>query len=466
MLHSKKQILYIREGFIQPAAASGPLRSPGIEREHEVPWTRETLTETLLDLKKKFGGTFSVILDDDLTFTFGISIPADTKEEKSFVRIKAAEEVPEEIGDSGWDFKEVLGSPDKKTKIVQFASVDGKFYKDFSKAVQESEIKIASMEPVSCSLARLLAERPEPVLVIHKGPKNLVFLSYHRLVFFVESFDAEPTSKELLKFLEFVKEKFNVAPKVVFLSGKFDVLKNDDPAFAGCKVETGELDPFSGMAMKGSAGDNDEVSVNILLMSAQPSGEDALSKKIVGISEIDKEPGAGDYVPLGLDDEAVRKYPQGRSFTYVIFGCSLLIMAINGIILFQRSQVQALISNAPIVIVTHPAPVSVPSSQTTATSSQVLDLKAYNIEILNGSGKSGAAKAMQTLLEAKGFKVAMTGNASSSNYQNTVLSYKDSVPSDYRNAVEQALKTVYNIKETSPLPSGGKVDLKVIIGKK
>ncbi len=162
------------------------------------------------------------------------------------MRIKAAEDVPEEIGDFGWDFKEVLESADKKNKIVQFASLDNQFYKDLSAAVKDSGIKIEAVEPIACSLARLLEKRPEPVLVIHKAIKFLTFLSYRGLVFFVESFDIEPTQEEIVKFSEFVKEKFGFFPKEVFLSGKFKILSEKTSAFAGWDVEKGELDFFPG----------------------------------------------------------------------------------------------------------------------------------------------------------------------------------------------------------------------------
>lgn len=349
MFDSSKQILYFSPQTIQPATVSGSASARSVTLGEEIPWSKATLSETLIGLKKKFGETFSVIVDDDLAFTFGMMIPSEVKEEKNFVRIKAAETVPEEIDDVGWDFKEVLQGLDKKNKIVQFASLENGFYRSLSQAVRDSGAKIEMTEPVTCSLARLLVKNLEPTLVIHQAKKYLVFLAFRGLVFAVESFDTEPTPDAVIKFTTFVKESFGFSPKTVFLSGEFGMLNSATPAFAAWTVEMGRLDPFSGMAMKEDMGDKNGASLNIVVDSGRSLTDEKPQDNVMGISETDKEPAITRYEPIGLTGGGVGDKRRERMFDFSILGLALIVIIVNGVILYQSNEVANVISGAAVL---------------------------------------------------------------------------------------------------------------------
>lgn len=493
MADAPKFIIYFSSQTIQLATVAGSVSSRKIEREKEAAWTKETLSATLIGIKKKIRGTPAVVMvDDDLAFTFGITVPTDVQEEKNFVRIKASQTVPEEIDDTGWDFKDVLESVDKKNKIVQFASVDNQFCALLAKAILDSGIEIESAEPMICSLARLLRKKPEPTLVIYRAKKILVFLAYQGLVFSVESFDIEPTQEQITKFLEFVKEEFGFAPKTAFFSGKFGSLGSVTSGLLGLKVEIGELDPFLGMAMKNDSAGKGEATLNIKFTIGKPSKEKKIENKIIGISEIGKEPGMEQYEPI-VEEKSSRRHTPGLVFNTVILGLSFLVLLGNGIILYQRNQVAApstatvtTPSVTPGAVVVAPVtetsstetttvvmPVIVTSSATTTTllpsgttsTSPVVDLAAYDIEILNGGGKTGAAKTLETDLVAQSFIVSAVGNANSFNNTDTVVGYKDSVPDNYRQALEQALGAGFVVIHGPSLNAGSKFDVEIILGK-
>lgn len=345
MFDSPKYILYFLSQTIQVATVTGTPPSQKVVKKEEIPWTKETLSQTLIGIKKKFGAACFIMVDDDLAFTFGIVIPTDTKDERSFIRIKASESVPEEVDDFGWDYKEVLETVDKKNKIVQFASLDNQFYQSLSKAVRDSGIKIEAMEPMTCSLARLLAKKTEPTLVIHQAKKYLMLFSYQGLVFSVESSNAEPTPDAIPKFLKFIQETFGLATKAAFLSGEFKVLGSTTPEFAGWNVEAGNLDPFSGMAARQ---DGSRADLNILLGPPEAAKDMALENSIVGISENGAEPGMGQYEPIGLDAKDLQKRKQERVINLIILGASLLVLLVNGIILYQRSQVEKILEGGAV----------------------------------------------------------------------------------------------------------------------
>ncbi|MDR3547048.1 MAG: hypothetical protein P4M11_02015 [Candidatus Pacebacteria bacterium] len=337
MFDSQKYILYFQSQTIRVAS--------GTEVKEEVPWTDETLSAALIGIKKKFGDTYSIMVDDDLTFAFGISIPADTKDEREFIRIKASETVPEEIDDFGWDYKEVLEDAGRKNKIVQFVSLDNRFCRSLSKAVADSGIKVTATEPMVCSLARLLAGDSEPILAIHgNGKKYLAFISLKGLVLSTESFDAEPAPARIVKFLEFVKEEFDVAPKEVFLSGDFKSLNAAVPEFTGWKVQKKDLDPLSGMVMKQDIGGEDRADLNIPLDFAKiPARPES---NIIGISETGKEPGMEQYEPIGLDIKDHQKRKEEKFINFVILAASLAVLLVNGFILYQNNQAEQIINGA------------------------------------------------------------------------------------------------------------------------
>ena len=495
MADAPKYVLFFSQKKIRTATIGGSAASLKIEQKDEIPWITETLSETLIDIKRRCGNASVLIMvDDDLAFTFGITVPADIVEERNFVRIKAAETVPEMIDDFGWDFKDVLESVDKKNKIVQFASLDDQFYAALSKAVRESEIKITAIEPMTCSLARLLEKEPEPSLVIYKKEKILMFLTYHGLVFAVESFDAEPTPEVIGKFLAFAKEEFGFAPKTVFLSGKFSTLGDTTPGFAGWKVTKGELDPFQGIARKLDMAGKDEATLNIVIDTRTTPKEKRFDNKIVGISETGKEPGMESYEPIGLEEDADQGRVHGLVFNTIILVASFLVLLGNGFILYQRNQEDKIFNGATVLTpsaagqnlsaVAPTSTVSTPSgtaatiaAETTTTntsssptiavasSSPVIDFGAYTIEILNGGGVTGAAKTLAAALTARGFKISTVGNAPASDSTSTVVDYKDSVPSNYRNALGRIMRFRYNFTEGPSVDAGENFDVEIVIGK-
>jgi hypothetical protein len=139
---------------------------------------------------------------------------------------------------------------------------------------------------------------------------------------------------------------------------------------------------------------------------------------------------------------------------------SLFVIVANGIFLYQTNKTENALSAQPDL--------SLPwQSKPVVQSSPAVDLKAYSIEILNGSGKAGAARAMADNLSAQGFSAAMVANASSPNATSTTISYKTDIPTAYREAISAALSIMYNVIDMgSALNPNGNVDVMIVIGEK
>lgn len=114
-----------------------------------------------------------------------------------------------------------------------------------------------------------------------------------------------------------------------------------------------------------------------------------------------------------------------------------------------------------------PTPLPTKEPVSTPTPEEV-DLSAYTITVLNGSGLTGeAAKAKTQLIEA-GFKVGTVGNASSSDYTKTTIAAKKDVDPQYLNELIATLKKTYKVNsvvETSSASATSEVTVTLGSGK-
>jgi outer membrane biosynthesis protein TonB len=106
-----------------------------------------------------------------------------------------------------------------------------------------------------------------------------------------------------------------------------------------------------------------------------------------------------------------------------------------------------------------------PTASTTAKpeASPNTNLSKYKIKILNGSGISGEAGKVQTLVEAAGFTVLSTGNATSYDYKKTQITLKTGIDPDFVSALITALKKNYQLEDTKTVSSQTN-DVTVIVG--
>lgn len=94
-----------------------------------------------------------------------------------------------------------------------------------------------------------------------------------------------------------------------------------------------------------------------------------------------------------------------------------------------------------------------------------IDLSAYSIEVLNGSGVAGVAGKEKTELESGGFKVESTGNAETQDFSETSISFKPSVPKAFIEKLKEALATRYEIApDGKELDSDNEYDVVIILG--
>lgn len=109
-----------------------------------------------------------------------------------------------------------------------------------------------------------------------------------------------------------------------------------------------------------------------------------------------------------------------------------------------------------------PTPTPEPTETPTPTEKPV-DLKAYNIQVLNGSGVTGEAAKVKASLEAAGFKVSETGNADKDDYENTQIAAKGTVNKQYMKKLEETLEKSYKVDSSSPTSADASSAADVVI---
>ena len=116
-----------------------------------------------------------------------------------------------------------------------------------------------------------------------------------------------------------------------------------------------------------------------------------------------------------------------------------------------------------------PSPTVVPTKAPTPTpTDKPVDLKAYKISVLNGSGIRGKAAELQTTLTTSGFTVITAGNADRSDYLTTQVVAKKTVPQEYLDKLEAELEKSFTVDTLSTMPSEANqtADVIITIGKK
>ncbi len=413
-------------------------RRPRTNTIRSFDWTPETLPQALSELKKTAGKKIRILLSEDFAYVVSVSLEAeDKKNERAEVGKKAQELIPEDLTKTIWDFKETLLAPQtdgRQVKIVQVVAVVQTFYEALRKAAAKAGLTIEVIEPVSYSLARLLAESSLPQLIIRLDETVYLIACQRGLVLATESLDVNPTPEHLKEFLGLVKDHYRLEVKNVIVSGVAAGQVVGKLQIEGLAVKAQTLDPAIGLALKQDVRGQDERVLNLTI--------DELKKQTPAKTQISP--------------------PRKRRLFFA--GLILLCLAVLtlALFLFSKPQKEKKIETRKKVTA-KPNPAQ--KAEKVATASSILDLQAYGILILNGSGREGEATELKDILEEAGFRVTDTDNAERFDYEETTVKVQKQTNAEFKNALDKILKTVYTKLKYEELASTSEADSIIIIAK-
>lgn len=187
-------------------------------------------------------------------------------------------------------------------------------------------------------------------------------------------------------------------------------------------------------------------------------------KEDAEVIEAPKEEAKINKDEIKSDSEINSESFEKTNYLWIIIPTALLIGALVGGLITYFSGISKLNpESTPTPVVTIQ-----PTIQPTPTASPSSTLKkdVLKIQILNGSGVSGAASKAKTLLEGLGYKEIDTGNANMSDLAQTEIAIKDT-KKEYLDLIIKDLSKSYTAIEASKaLVSTSKYDLVITLGKK
>jgi hypothetical protein len=151
--------------------------------------------------------------------------------------------------------------------------------------------------------------------------------------------------------------------------------------------------------------------------------------------------------PIKVEKEIKPKKESSFNVLWILIpGMLLLGLLIGGIFAYFFGIQKISDSNKPNTTQNQDVTVE-PTSSPTATPLALpsANLTKYKIKILNGSGISGEAGKVQTLIEAAGFTVLSTGNATTYDFTKTQITLKTGIDPDYVTALVTALSKNYQL---------------------
>lgn len=138
---------------------------------------------------------------------------------------------------------------------------------------------------------------------------------------------------------------------------------------------------------------------------------------------------------------------------------ALMVAALTGGIIYYMTNVKTLEAPQATIAPTF-SPIPTPEATTPGLEKDIL-----KVQVLNGSGVKGVAGVVKDYLEGLGYKDVDTGNASSYDYDETVLQLKDDRKA-YEDMLVEDLSKEYDLaKEVETLDEGSDFDAVIIAGK-
>lgn len=177
------------------------------------------------------------------------------------------------------------------------------------------------------------------------------------------------------------------------------------------------------------------------------------NKKEVKESPSDKET---------LPTKSKKKMPSWLLFLSFVVGLSLGSGLIGGIFFYQSKVGKISFDNSkeettPTIEPLEQEPTESPAPEAT------VDLSLYKVNILNGSGIKGEAGKVQELLSDLEFDEVATGNADSYQFQETEVSFKESVNEKVFDSLTETLED-YKLKLSDNLDDDSDYDIVITVG--
>lgn len=382
----------------------------------EVSWSKDNLVEVLGRLKTTFSSKFKVLLADDFISITSLLVSKKESKKRKLVLTKAQPIISQDLNQTTWDYKVVANLG--KSKLVQIIYLNKDFFDQFRIAVHRHKIKIKLVESLSTGISRFLSKNKLTFVLF----ENLVIISFNQTPIFSKVLDKPLTQDDINRVFAFTKARFNILPQQIIFSPTGDTAFSPYD-FAGLTPEYLDINPITGLIHSSNVTGPDDSTTRLEIKSPQPViiNQSSLSKKIAIILAV------------------------------CIFLVAGLLISSKKIFNRNTDYVSPVVENIP---------------QNTPTPIPTINIDSLKIQVLNGSGITGEATKVSTLLSQNKFKVANTGNAPNYDYVKTEIQTKELVSTQIIDLLIESLEKDYtSTVSATKLPESSEYDIIVTTGK-
>lgn len=382
----------------------------------EVSWSKDNLVEVLGRLKTTFSSKFKVLLADDFISITSLLVSKKESKKRKLVLTKAQPIISQDLNQTTWDYKVVANLG--KSKLVQIIYLNKDFFDQFRIAVHRHKIKIKLVESLSTGISRFLSKNKLTFVLFEK----LVIISFNQTPIFSKVLDKPLTQDDINQVFAFTKARFNILPQQIIFSPTGDTAFSPYD-FAGLTPEYLDINPITGLIHSSNVTGPDDSTTRLEIKSPQPViiNQSSLAKKIAII------------------------------LSFCIFLVVGLLISSKKIFNRNTDYVSPVVENIP---------------QNTPTPAPTTNIDSFKVQVLNGSGITGEATKVSTLLSQNKFKVANTGNAPNYDYVKTEIQTKELVSTQIIDLLIESLEKDYtSTVSAAKLADSSEYDIIVTTGK-
>lgn len=385
-----------------------PGKSEKIVRHDPVLWNVETIPVILKEIKKKYGKTIRLLIDDGCAYVMALYGLNNPSRDKVFEAIVGT--IPEDIHSTEWDY-EVVDS------AIQIIAYHKRIREEMFASIRSAGFLIESTFPVSVAIAEQLNHKQLAIVVYKHESVDLVAIE-GKMVISVHRIHVGSISENCAEFLSYLQEKYQKSFKKVVVSGV---------PLEECKID-GVQD------------------IEYTTAPVEPA---------VGI--VQKQP------DQNVHTDTKNNHHLSAHVVVVVIVLFTTVTAGGGWLAMKRFQFTAGEERrpSPTPIVRIPTSTPPPVSPVASASFNRAD---YTIQVLNGSGQAGEATRLTDLLVTEGYSVIETGNADKQDYVETKLQFHPNVAEQARNDLDKLLLENYTEVIAETKIASDEADITIIIG--
>jgi len=384
--------------------------------EVEYAWNGANLVDVFEKIKRDLRiSQARVVLGNEISYVTSMQFMGPILNREAVLKMMRVW-LPFQINNECFDWKEVSLVPGERW--LQIVVMEKSILESLSTAVKRSGIKVDLVTAIGVVLAQKTVGREVPVILRWIGKEKLMMVSVNGLADLIASDIGED------ELMIYAKQKWGLA------------VNPEEIAFM-----------------------DEEVNIAEIVYAERVKGDDRLVLNLPILEET-IDIGGGNTEEIVVEEKNIIGEEKKKNSYFWIYGVIPLVLILGGGVvsyktgllkkgLFQTSQ-----QITPAVTVS-PTVTEIPTPQ-------VVDWSAYTVQVLNGSGVTGEAAKIKTLLFGTGFVNVDTGNTTATNSSN--IRTKEAVPSTVEEKVINEI-TDYKVADGTVLANDGKYDLVIVLGK-